>query len=259
MIHTAAVRISAAMLVSAALVSAEQTPSADQIARRMVERESVRLQSMYGYSAIRHYRLLNPGHKTGADMVVRATVSRSGTKTFEVLSQHGSPSVCRFIFARMLQTEQEAARPEVLEANRIVPANYFFELTGVDRIAGRTAYVLKATPRIRTKYLIEGKIWIDSQDFAIVRIEGTPAKPPSFWTKSVRFTHTYKQEGPFWLAAADHSETDARIFGMTKVDIEYVSYSLNAPPDSEHRAGLPDAHHPVVLPSTFVPALDEIK
>jgi hypothetical protein len=258
MIHNSAVRISAAVLVSAAFASAGQLPSADEIARRMVEHESRRLQSMYGYTSVRRYHLLNPGHKTEADMLVRVTVSRTGAKTFEVLAQHGSPSVCRFIFTRMLQTEQEAARPEVLEANRIIPSNYSFELVGMDQIGGRSAYILKATPRVRTKYLIEGRVWIDARDFAIVRIEGAPAKAPSFWVKSVRFVHTYQQQGPFWLAAADHSETDARIFGLTNVDIDYLSYSLN-PPDSERRASGADVHHPVVLPSAFVPLMNELK
>lgn len=254
----AAVRISAAVLISTAFASAEQPPSASEIARRMVEHETRRLQAMYGYTSIRHYHFSNPGHKTDADMIVRATVTRTGAKTFEVLNQHGSPSVCRFIFSRMLQTEQEAARPEVLEANRIVPSNYSFELVGTERVAGRSAYILKATPRLRSRYLIEGRVWIDAQDFAIVRIDGVPAKAPSFWTKSVHFVHTYKQEGPFWLAASDHSETDARIFGLTKVDIDYVSYALN-PPDTERRAGAPEARHAVVLPSTFVPAAQELQ
>ena len=258
MTHNSAVCISVAVLVCAACARADKLLSADEIAHRMVEHESRRMQSMYGYTAIRHYHFLNPGHKTEADMVVRATVTRSGAKSFEVLSQHGSPAVSRFIFTRMLQTEQEAARPEVLEANRIVPANYSFELIGVDQVAGRSAYVLRATPRVRTKYLIEGRVWIDTRDFAIVRIEGAPAKTPSFWTKSVHFVHTYKQEGPFWLAAADHSETDARIFGITKVDIEYVSYALN-PPDVQRRANGNEARQPVVFPSAFVPALGEVK
>ncbi len=126
----------------------------------------------------------------------------------------------------MLEAEQEGARPEVLEANRIIPSNYSLELAGTDRIANRSAYVLKAKPRVKTKYLIEGRVWIDARDFAIVRIEGEPAKSQSFWTKSVHFVHTYKQGGPFWLAATDHSQSDARIFGMSKIDIEYGSYSL---------------------------------
>jgi len=37
----------------------------------------------------------------------------------------------------------------------------------------------------RDKYLFEEKIWIESQEFAIVRIAGHPAKNPSFWIKPI--------------------------------------------------------------------------
>ena len=41
-------------------------------------------------------------------------------------------------------------------------------------------YVPRATPKRVDKYLFPGKVWIDSQDLAVVRIEGHPAANLSF-------------------------------------------------------------------------------
>ncbi len=37
-------------------------------------------------------------------------------------------------------------------------------------------YVLNLLPKTKNKYLYRGKIWVDAKDFAVVRIEGEPAK-----------------------------------------------------------------------------------
>jgi hypothetical protein len=52
---------------------------------------------------------------------------------------------------------------------------------------------------------MRGTIWVDAEDFAIMRMEGEPAKNLSFWIKSVQFAHKYEKHGSFWLAASDSS------------------------------------------------------
>ena len=68
---------------------------------------------------------------------------------------------------------------------------------------------------------------IDPEEYAIIRIEGEPAKNPSFWVKNVHFIHEYAKRGEFWFPASDGSVTDARVFGRTEVTIEYFDYELN--------------------------------
>ena len=64
------------------------------------------------------------------------------------------------------------------------------------------------------------------EDFAVVRMEGSPAKNPSFWTKSVQFTRCYKKHGPFWLAASIESESEVLIAGKSSLRIEYSDYVI---------------------------------
>jgi hypothetical protein len=48
-------------------------------------------------------------------------------------------------------------------------------------------------PKRPDKYLFEGKVWIDSQDYAIVRIAGHPAKKLSFWIERADFVRQYQK------------------------------------------------------------------
>ncbi len=41
----------------------------------------------------------------------------------------------------------------------------------------------RVEPQTNNKLLFRGRIWVDAEDFAVVRIEAVPAKNPSFWTK----------------------------------------------------------------------------
>jgi len=59
-------------------------------------------------------------------------------------------------------------------------------------IEGRLTYVIGVIPKRREKYLIEGRIWVDATDYALVRAEGKPARSPSFWTHSVHFVQQYQ-------------------------------------------------------------------
>ena len=98
------------------------------------------------------------------------------------------------------------------------------------RIPSGAAYVIAIEPRIPNKYLTRGRIWVDADEFAIVRVEGKPAKNPSFWTKSVHFVHDYDKSGSFRFPVSDRSVTDVRIFGATEMTIEYFDYMPNGSP-----------------------------
>ena len=104
----------------------------------------------------------------------------------------------------------------------------------ISRLEGRPTYVINAIPKRHDKYLFRGRIWVDAEDYALRRVEGEPAKNPSFWIRSVHFTQEYRKNGAFWFPVATTSITEARIFGTTTVDIHYSDYA----PNSEAAPGL---------------------
>jgi hypothetical protein len=226
-------RFSLLFLVFVGAVAAEDSnqalPSASDVVAKMIERDNQRQAALHGYTAVRRYILENSRHHKRAEMLVTMACLDNGSKEFERVSESGWGTARSHVFPKLLEGESEASRPDVRERSRITPQNYSFEMVGQDYVNQRLAYVMDIAPKTQNKYLVQGRMWVDAADYAIVRIEGKPAKNPSFWIKSVHFVHTYQKSGPFWLPASDRSVTDARIIGATELTIEYFDYATNPP------------------------------
>jgi hypothetical protein len=202
-------------------------PSADEVVAKMMQRDTERRSQLEGYTSVRRYALENVKHHKRAEMLVRVICHQDGSKEFEIVSSSGWGGARKYVFPKLLEAEVEASRPGNPEDSSVTSENYSFTMLRADEIDGRKAYVIKATPKKKKKYLISGAIWVDAEDFAIVRMEGVPAKNPSFWVKSVQFAHKYQKHGPLWLAGSDTSVTDVRIFGTTELRINYFDYVVN--------------------------------
>jgi hypothetical protein len=202
-------------------------PSADVLVARMLARNAERQKQLPGYRGMRRYVLENDRMNKHAEMVVRVEGDENETKHFEVVSEEGWKGARKHVLQRMLATESEASSPELRIKARLSPANYEFQIAGTELLGDRMAYVIDVVPRRHEERLIEGRIWIDAQDYALARVEGKPAKNPSFWTSSVHFVHTYRKSGPFWFPASTESVTEVRIFGATSLTIHYFDYTPN--------------------------------
>jgi hypothetical protein len=217
----------AIVVAAAAIASGQSTaplPSTDEVILKMMEFDAQRQSEMKGYTALRHYLAVNK--KRHADMLVQVTCSTDGAKQFTVLSEDGSGSIRKHLFRKLLSEETEASRRGTRSGTRITPANYDFQIIGREILETGPAYVLEVSPKTENKYLVRGKIWVDANDFSIVRIEGQPARNPSFWVRSVHFVHTYQKVGQFWLASSTHTTSEIRIFGKSELTIENSGYTL---------------------------------
>jgi hypothetical protein len=208
---------------------AGQLPTADEVVARIVAYDNQRQATFHGYTAYRHYLLDNQRFHKRAEMVVRITYLQNGSKQFDTISETGWGGARKHVFSKLLEAETEASQPGSRERSRITPENYTFEMAGAETLHGHPVYVMTIVPKTPNKYLMRGRIWVYAEEYAIVRIEGQPAKNPSFWIKKVQFVHNYEKSGSFWLAVSDRSETEARIFGSTELTIEYFNYSLDTP------------------------------
>jgi hypothetical protein len=212
-----------------AMMQADSSPSltAPEILERMVQADNARLAALTGYSGVRHYRFENKKSGKTAEMTVRMSCGSDGVKKFEVVSESGSGFVRSHILHKMIEAERESSEKGERQESRIIPSNYEFRLLGMEDSDGRPSYVLDIDPKKPSKFSLRGRIWVDAQDFAIARIEGQPAKNPSFWIRSVKVEQRYGRIGQFWLPAFNHSVAQARIFGSTEVVIEYSGYTTS--------------------------------
>ena len=215
---------------SAAVVRTEignPLPSADDVVTKMLELDARRQSELTGYTAVRRYVAANKQRR--AEMLVRVSCDSNGAKQFTIVSEQGSGAIRKYVFQKLLTEEAEASRRGNRNSNRLTPDNYEFHMLAQETLDNGPAYVLKVVPKTANKYLIDGKVWVDATDYSIIRIEGKPARNPSFWVRSVHFEHTYQKVRQFWFAQSTRSDTQLRVFGDSVLTIDTSDYLLNPP------------------------------
>jgi hypothetical protein len=201
---------------------------ADQVARKLQERNALRAAALDQFTGTRVYRMQYlgfPGDRE-AEMVVHMTYHAPDSKEFHVVSQTGSKFIIDHVFKKLLEGEQEAANEENHRHTALSAENYDFTSAGYEATPDGAQYVLNLLPKTKNKYLYRGKIWVDAKDFAVVRIEGEPAKNPSFWIKKTEVAHRYIKVNDFWLPAENHTESVIRLGGKAILSIEYKDYRI---------------------------------
>jgi hypothetical protein len=199
----------------------------DDVIARMLERNRLRNEQLRRYSAVRTYEIRNPEGKLAAQAVVRVEYQAPDKKTFNKTSEKGSGLVRHLVFDRLIQSESETSSGREHHDSAITSANYTFTLAGEEDLGPDHCFVVEAAPKRREKYLFEGKIWIDADDFAVVKIVGHPAKKPSFWINRAEFVRQYQRIAGFWLPFRDETSVEVKMYGKKVFTIDHQQYVIN--------------------------------
>ena len=199
---------------------------AEKIMQRLEEHEKTQLRTLERYRALRHYSVQYRGFfKTiSATMDVEIDYEPSQGKYFRIVSESGSHALCEKVLRRAVDTEREASLNQA--ATELSAANYSAQLVGTDTLDGHATYVIDVTPKTSSKYLYQGKIWVDAEDFAVSKMEVQPASNPSFLISRTLIHHTNARVGDFWLPHMNRSETKVRIGGTAVMTIDYGTYQI---------------------------------
>jgi hypothetical protein len=218
--------------------------SVDQVVSNVVRRDIERARALRHSDSSRIYRLSYhgfPGDRE-AEMSVEATFDSPASKSFKVISQTGSKLVIDRVFKRLLESEKEAAEPEMHARTLLNRDNYEFALIGYESSDKGNQYVLDVSPKTKSKYLYRGKIWVDATEFAVTRIDAEPAQNPSFWTKKSEIHHEYMKVQDFWLPRRNESISYIRLGGKATLTIEYNNYHVvdaRAPESAKSSSAVP--------------------
>ena len=106
----------------------------EQVVKNLEESARRRTHALHRFEGIRVYRLQYRGllGDRDAEMVVRVAYQSPATKEFTVISQSGSKFIIDRIFKKLLESEQEALRPENQEPTTLNTENYVFGLAGYE-------------------------------------------------------------------------------------------------------------------------------
>ncbi len=201
--------------------------TSDEIVAKMLERNRLRNEQLRRYSAVRTYEIRNLEGKLAAQAVVRVDYEAPDKKTFNKASEKGSGIVRHLVFDRLIQSESETSAGREHHDSAITSANYTFVLAGEEEVGPYHCFVLEATPKRKDKYLFEGKIWIDTEDFAVAKIAGHPAKKPSFWVNRADFVRQYQRIDGFWFPYRDETSVEVKMYGRRVFTVDHQQYVVN--------------------------------
>lgn len=197
-----------------------------QIVTAIQNRNRIQNQSLRRYHALRNYSVVYHGFGTlSAHMQVEVTYDASQGKSFHIVSQSGAFLLRNAVLKRAVESEKEASRQK--KAIALSPANYRFRLLGKGDVNGRPVYILDVKPLKPEKFLYRGTIWVDAASFGVVKMQGAPAKSPSFWISHTTISVTDKLTQGFWLPQQTRSQTTVRMGGKATLTIDYGQYKID--------------------------------
>lgn len=202
-----------------------------QVVEKLLARNAERAKALESYRNKRSYELEYKGFPSGlrAEMIVEMDYHAPDQKDFKIVSESGPKLLVNRVLKKLIETEREAQKPENRAKVELNTRNYDFKsLEHVASVDG-CAYVLSVQPKVATKFLYRGRVWIDEKDFAVCRIEAEPAQNPSMWITRTEVHHRYQKLGDFWLPAENQSVSSLR-FGRAKLTIKYSDYEINSSP-----------------------------
>lgn len=199
--------------------------SGPELIQRLEGQEKWREKALRDYEGIRKYVVISRRFGEAA-MGVRVQYEYPGSKDIQVLWQSGSRTLQSRVMRKLIEAELEAASAEMRDQTRFHTGNYDFQPLGAGTVNGRAAYAFELRPKLKKKFLVRGRVWVDAEDAAIVRIDGAPVST-GFWVRNVRMLLEYRKVDGFWMIASNRSRADVRLFGPASLAVEYSEYRVN--------------------------------
>jgi hypothetical protein len=201
-----------------------------QVVDKLVTKNLERADALQKYQGRRTYTLTYSGFPTAlhAEIVVDMTYEAPANRQFKIISQSGPQWLIDRVLKRLLETEQEASTEENRARVALNSSNYDFSDLARQDTPDNCSYMVAVEPKIPSKLLYRGHIWVDRKDFAVCRIEAEPAKNPSFWIKKTVIHHSYIKIGDFWLPSENQSVSEIRGGGRAVLTIKYQNYEILA-------------------------------
>jgi hypothetical protein len=186
------------------------------------------------YRALRHFQARNEKLDASAWMDVWTEADITGFR-YQIAAEGGSSYIRERVFASALEAERDAWG--VTDGRGTISAdNYEFgDCDSQDRPSAEPGSGSALTsvacvglkPRRKDVFLVNGAIFLKPDDGDLVRIEGSLAKTPSFWTRRVDIIRRYERIAGVRLPVALESVASLRLAGASTFTMTYQYESVN--------------------------------
>lgn len=195
-------------------------PDLNTIVSRMLSAQQRNRVYERAFTVKRDYQLLDKEQTQEAQVIAHITYMPPDRKQYQIESSHGGlgERVLQDVLKKEVQPPKDPDRQELSEKN------YEFEYLGTELVDGRACYVLGLNPRREDKELLRGRVWVDQQTYNIRRLEGNPAKNPSWWIRDLHVMMSFADVDGMWLHTFTYAVANVRFKGryeMVSRDLEY--------------------------------------
>jgi len=180
--------------------------------------------ALASYSAVTVIRAELPDTSQHGEFELQRKFEAPHSLQFTPLHFSGDGFVKSNVITRLLQSEVDHVQKDDPALTAISPANYKFAYKGASNIENRMVHVFQVKPHKKRVGLFKGRLYLDAHTGALVRVEGSLVKSPSFFVKHIEFVQQFADIQSFTLPIRMHSEAKARIVGRTIVDIVHRDY-----------------------------------
>ena len=213
---------------------AQNEPDGASVIRLLDASVQSRYNHVLGFTDIEHYQVFRGKDEAhaAAEMTVKDTYKRGVGKTYEIQSQSGSTIIRHLGLQPLLDNEKAVNIPGNVEKSWFNSANYEMKVEpgGPQPLDERSCYVVDVTARQKAGNTINGKIWVDASDGALVKIDGIASKSPSTFAGATHLMRQYIEVEGYPMAAHARAESNSAMFGRTVVTIDYSEYRLTLLP-----------------------------
>jgi hypothetical protein len=164
------------------------------------------------YEVTREYKVFRGyDRQPTSEVMAQINFVPPDAKTYRIIQARGN-SRGEKIVRELLDRETESAKKG--HASEISRMNYDFVFLRQENFGVVPEYVLRIVAKRKDKYLLRGHIWVDASTCRIRRIEGVPAKSPSFWIKDIHITLQYAELGGMWVPVSFDAIATVRLLGQ---------------------------------------------
>src|SRR5579872_525184 len=213
------------MVFMATMVSSSQaplptaeikSPDLNLILQKMEDVEHKDFAQSKSYDVTREYNLFHGAEaQPASEVVAQVTFVPPDVIRYKIMQTRGS-SRGEQIVRYLLSLETGSAKQG--HGSEISRANYNFVFLREENIGAIPEYVLGMIPKRKDKYLLRGQTWVDANTFHIRRVEGIPAKSPSFWIKGIYITLQLGRLGSLWVPISFDAVGAVRVLGQFTLD-----------------------------------------
>jgi hypothetical protein len=209
--------------------AASSVPSTESIVARMSVADANSRTRLQPFAVVRNYKLFGKEmQKTMSEVIADITYDPPDVQSYTIQRVNGL-GLGEVIVRKMLESQNDILTHR--SAADISTANYVFSFLREDILEGRPCYVLKLHPLRKDTKLLRGTIWVDASSYLVHRVEGEPAKTPSWWVHDIHIVLDFRDVNGMWLQTVLVSTANVRLLGqhtMVSRDMAYKMIGLGA-------------------------------